>query len=383
MRNSKKLLVLFLTLVISLGFLTGCGIPFGVYRSENGESLNFDGGSLSMNAFGVDGAFGYYKIKGGRLYFTYSTFGYKRTDSYSYSKKGDTIFLDNVSFTKNSGGQAGVSVDAVIIAAAIILAGGLGATIIARGKRRGEKDSPEHSVDRDVHDTLYRTSKTIASSAVEVGSRVAATTKNLTSSVSAGVSAGITAGKAAAKERQTRLQEQRGPEIVQQKSAGAKKEAPKPDGADDWEEVSEADVWEEATEADDWEEVSAPTRQPSGVEKSDRGVGTAPYAETRTASPGQPAVRIRIDPTHCCLCGRPLDDHSVQMKRLPSGRVPWLDSNCLRELAILSRTNNYIDFEEAAASLKSRILTCDPEVEKALLTYIRKSEDRIYREYLK
>ena len=127
--------------------------------------------------------------------------------------------------------------------------------------------------------------------------------------------------------------------------------------------ANDGEEWEKVND-DEWEEISPPTKQvndflPQFVSKENNSI-------------------IRIDADHCCICGRILDDGSTRLNGLQSGREAWIDSGCLKRLLIMNQSNNMTEFEEASRYMKSRVSAVDPDVGKALVRFIRKSEDRIY-----
>ncbi|MBO4839126.1 MAG: hypothetical protein J5493_07150 [Lachnospiraceae bacterium] len=104
--NKKKLMckmtacLLILVLILSL---TACGggKPSGTYVSKGliTQSYTFSGDSVTISAFGIN-ATGTYTIKDGKLNITYSLLGLEQTISYSYEKKGNSIFIDGTEFIK-------------------------------------------------------------------------------------------------------------------------------------------------------------------------------------------------------------------------------------------------------------------------------------------
>ena len=92
-------LILILSLVLSL---SACGgKPSGTYASQGviAQTYTFNGDKVTISAFGIN-ATGTYTIKDGKINITYSLLGLEQTVSYSYEKKGNSIFIDGTEFIK-------------------------------------------------------------------------------------------------------------------------------------------------------------------------------------------------------------------------------------------------------------------------------------------
>ncbi len=165
------------------------------------------------------------------------------------------------------------------------------------------------------------------------------------------------------------------------------------DADEEWEEVEKdsSEEWEETEEVyyDEWEEISTHGKQ-SSLDKTHKAFAntlntqhTQRQAENNTSLCRESNTRLRIDSEHCCICGKSLNDDATRLNGIQAASDAWIDRQCLNKLLTMAQTSDSSQFEDAVQYMQSRISAVDPEVGKALLRYIRKSEDRFYGYYLK
>ncbi len=102
--NWKGIVSFALILSVVLCMLTACVAKLnGTYVNDEGiikQSFTFeDDNKVIVSAFGID-VEGKYEIKDGTITITYSLLNFSYNMEKSFEKKGDSIFIDGVEFTK-------------------------------------------------------------------------------------------------------------------------------------------------------------------------------------------------------------------------------------------------------------------------------------------
>ena len=103
MKTASKILSLLLIAVMALSLLTSCASTLnGTYASENDTySLTFDkDGNVEGTFLAITLSGATYEIDGENIKITYKVGSISTTKTYSFSKDGDTITIDNITLTK-------------------------------------------------------------------------------------------------------------------------------------------------------------------------------------------------------------------------------------------------------------------------------------------
>ncbi len=285
MKRTPRIMAVLILIALMATCLAGCGGLKGTYTEKDGnESLTFSRGNKVTISDGGSEFLGKYSIDGDVMHLTYTDpLGYDWDLDYSYSKKGNTISLDGDEYIKESKGGAWIVVLVIVLLA---VAGGAGYVLIQR--QNASKKRRRRVANEDLQDRVRQVSKSVASSAADMGSRAAATAKGLSSVIAAGVSAGVAAGKAAQKERK----------------------------------------------------------------------------------------RVYVSPDTCCICGRSLENGSISLSGLLSGREAWIDRSCLKKLETIAEGDDPEEFAAAVRYMKSHAEYLEPDVREALLGFIARYEGR-------
>ena len=140
----KKKIAILLILCTVTALLAGCGSKLeGTYSPVNSYAdfgaLTFNGNNVSVNVFGYAGLSGTYQIKGKEMVLTMELLGTPTTQTMSYSKKGDSIFLDGQEYIKQGSTQKQSNNTLLIIVAIIALLAVCCVTILLSKKKPAAK----------------------------------------------------------------------------------------------------------------------------------------------------------------------------------------------------------------------------------------------------
>ena len=107
MRRSLKIIAVFLFAAVMLLVCVSCGSGedelTGTYESVDlafKESVTFrSGGKITFTAFKSDMS-GTYTIENGNITYTVDVLGEEKTETYTFSQEGDSVFIDGVEYRK-------------------------------------------------------------------------------------------------------------------------------------------------------------------------------------------------------------------------------------------------------------------------------------------